>query len=105
MAAARRRWERARMPSRALVPAAIAATVALWGTAFVAIRATLPALGWDNLASGRLLLGALALGLVARRSGVRRPSARQLPLLAAIGATGYTGYQLLLSAGEESVAA
>jgi drug/metabolite transporter (DMT)-like permease len=93
------------MSPRALTAAAIAVTVSLWGTAFVAIRATLPHLGWASLASVRLLLAAAVLGLIARRAGVRRPAARQLPLLAVIGATGYTGYQLLLSAGEESVPA
>ena len=42
---------------RPLLVAAMAATVLLWGSAFVGIRATLPALGYANLASGRLLLG------------------------------------------------
>lgn len=93
-------------PVRALLlPAAIAVTVALWGTAFVAIRSTLPAVGYANLASGRLLLAALTLAVLAPRLGVRRPARRQLPLLAVLGATGYTGYQLLLSAGEETVPA
>ena len=94
------------MPARhALVPAALAATIGLWAGAFVAIRAALPALGWATLASGRLLVAAVTFALLARRLGVRVPDRAQLPLLAVLGATGYTGYQLLLSAGEETVSA
>src|SRR5215212_274213 len=88
---------------RILLVAAVALTVALWGSAFVGIRATLPALGYANLASGRLLLAAATFALLARRIGVRRPTRAQLPLIAGLGATGYAGYQLLLSAGEQTV--
>jgi len=80
----------------------VAATVLLWGSAFVGIRATLPALGYANLASGRLLLAAATFAMLSRRIGVRRPTKSQLPLLAALGAT---GYQLVLSAGEQTVSA
>jgi hypothetical protein len=61
------------------------------GSAVVGIRATLTALGYANLAnlaSGRLLLGALTLVVLARRIGVHRPTRSQLPLLAALSATG-----------------
>jgi hypothetical protein len=44
------------------------------GSAFVGIRATLTALGYANLASGRLLLAALTLVVLARRIGVHRPT-------------------------------
>jgi drug/metabolite transporter (DMT)-like permease len=87
------------------LPAAIATTVLLWGSAFVGIRAALPALGYANLAAGRLLLAALTFALLARRFPVPRPTRAQLPLLMALGATGYAGYQLLISAGEETVPA
>ena len=90
---------------RLLVPGALAVTICLWAGAFVAIRAALPALGYATLASGRLLIAAATFALLARRLGVTRPDRAQLPLLAALGATGYTGYQLLLSAGEERVSA
>ena len=93
------------MPSSLRLPAAITVTVLLWGSAFVGIRAGLPALGYANLASGRLLLAALTFAVLSRRFPVPRPSRGQLPLLAALGATGYAGYQLLLSAGEETVTA
>src|SRR5919202_4111392 len=93
------------MVDRARIPAAVAVTVGLWGSAFVAIRATLPAFGWSSLASGRLLLGAVAFLLLARGRGVGLPDRRQLPLLVALGATGFAGYQLSRSAGEETVTA
>jgi drug/metabolite transporter (DMT)-like permease len=90
---------------RPLLAAAVAATVLMWGSAFVGIRATLPTLGYANLACGRLLLAAATFAVLARRLQVRRPTRSQLPLLAALGATGYAGYQLLLSAGEQTVPA
>jgi drug/metabolite transporter (DMT)-like permease len=93
------------MPANARLCAAITATVLLWGWAFVGIRSALPALGYGNLVVGRFALAALMFALLARRLGVQRPSRRQLPLLAVLGATGYAGYQLLLSAGERTVPA
>jgi drug/metabolite transporter (DMT)-like permease len=79
--------------------------IVLWGSAFVGIRSALPAFGWEALASGRLLLAALTFGALCLPRPVARPSRRQLPLLALLGATGYAGYQLLLSAGETTVPA
>jgi drug/metabolite transporter (DMT)-like permease len=91
--------------SRARLLVAVGVTVVLWGSAFVAIRATLPAFGYASLASGRLLLGALAFAALARPLGIRRPTRGEVPWLMALGATGFTGYQVLLSAGEETVPA
>jgi hypothetical protein len=54
------------------------------GSAVVGIRATLTALGYANLAnlaSGRLLLGALTLVVLARRIGVTAQLARSFPCL------------------------
>jgi len=93
------------MPTNARLSAAITVTVLLWGSAFVGIRSALPALGFANLAAGRLVLAALTFAVLARRLGVTRPAPAQLPLLATLGATGYAGYQLLLSAGERTVPA
>ena len=93
------------MPYSLRLPAAITLTVLLWGSAFVGIRAALPALGYANLASGRLILAALTFAALSRRFPVPRPSRAQLPLLATLGATGYAGYQLLLSAAEQTVPA
>ena len=91
--------------SRPLVVPALAATILLWASAFVAIREALPSLGYGGLASGRLALAAVAFGAIALVARVRRPRRAELPVLAAMGATGYAGYQLLLSAGEQTVPA
>ena len=91
--------------SRPLVVAALAATILLWASAFVAIREALPSLGYGGLASGRLALAAVAFGAIALVAGVRRPQRAELPVLAAMGVTGYAGYQLLLNAGEQTVPA
>ena len=90
---------------RLLVVSALAATIVLWASAFVAIREALPSLGAGGTASGRLALAAVAFGVVAMVAGVRRPARAELPVLAAMGATGFAGYQLLLSAGERTVPA
>ena len=58
------------------LPAAITLTVLFWGSAFVGIRSALPALGYANLASGRLLLAALTFAALSRRFRVPRPSRR-----------------------------
>lgn len=89
-----------RKASRPAVAAAVAVTVLIWGSAFVAIRKAAPAVGVETLVSTRLILGAAVFALLAKRLGVRRPARRHLPLLAAIAATGLVGYQLLLAAGE-----
>jgi drug/metabolite transporter (DMT)-like permease len=90
---------------RLLVGAALTATILLWGTAFAAIREALPSFGPSALASGRLLLAALAFGVIALFTRARLPRRSELPALLAMGATGYAGYQLLLSAGEQTVPA
>lgn len=90
---------------RLLVVSALAATIVLWASAFVAIREALPSLGAGGIASGRLALAAVAFAVIAMAAGVRRPARSELPVLAAMGATGYAGYQLLLSAGERTVPA
>jgi hypothetical protein len=50
---------------RLLVVAALAVTVGLWASAFVAIRVLLPALGPGGVASARLALAAVAFGVLA----------------------------------------
>jgi drug/metabolite transporter (DMT)-like permease len=91
--------------SRLLVPAALAVTIVLWASAFVAIRQLLPALGPGGVTSGRLALAAVAFGVIALVAGARRPTRAEVPGLVVLGATGYAGYQLLLGAGERTVPA
>lgn len=90
---------------RLLVAAALTVTILLWGSAFAAIREALPSFGPGGLASGRLLLAAFAFGLIALFTRTRLPRRSELPALLAMGATGYVGYQLFLSAGEQTVPA
>jgi drug/metabolite transporter (DMT)-like permease len=85
--------------------AALATTVVLWASAFPAIRVGVAGLGVAGLSFLRLAVAAVALAAVAPVVGIRRPRARDLPSIALCGATGMTGYQLLLNWGEIHVAA
>jgi drug/metabolite transporter (DMT)-like permease len=85
--------------------AALAATVLLWASAFAAIRAALEHFSAGHLSALRLLIAALALGLVGAARGVRLPARRDLPAIAAVGFAGMTAYQLLLNSGERTVPA
>jgi terminal-alkyne amino-acid exporter len=88
-------------------PATLAAagTVLLWASAFPAITVAVRGLGPAGLAVARLAVASAALAVAAPWMGVRRPRARDLPLIALCGLAGMTGYQLLLNAGERVVPA
>src|SRR5215218_4289828 len=85
--------------------AALAATVVLWASAFAAIRAALEHFDAGHLGVLRLLIAAVALGVVAMTRGVGLPARRDLPAIAAVGFAGMTAYQLLLNSGERTVPA
>ncbi|KPC59716.1 DMT family transporter [Streptomyces chattanoogensis] len=84
---------------------ALAGTVVLWASAFPAIRVGVAGLGIAALSLLRLAIASAALAAVAPFAGVRRPRARDLPLIAVCGATGMTAYQVLLNWGEVHVPA
>jgi terminal-alkyne amino-acid exporter len=84
---------------------AAAGTVLLWASAFPAIAVAVRGFGPAGLAVARLVIASAALAAVAPVLGVRRPRARDLPLIALCGLAGMTGYQLLLNAGERVVPA
>jgi drug/metabolite transporter (DMT)-like permease len=84
---------------------AAAGTVLLWASAFPAISVAVGGLGPAGLSVARLAIASVSLGLAAPFVGVRRPHARDLPLIALCGAAGMTAYQLLLNAGERVVPA
>src|ERR1700736_664333 len=84
---------------------AAAGTVLLWASAFPAITVAVRGFGPAGLAVARLTVASAALALAAPLLGVRRPRARDLPLIALCGLAGMTGYQLLLNAGERVVPA
>jgi drug/metabolite transporter (DMT)-like permease len=83
--------------------AAVSVTLLLWASAFVAIRHLADTLSPGALSLGRLLVGSLCLGVVARSRGLPRLTRRDwLPLLV-IGVLWFGVYNVALNAGERSV--
>lgn len=85
--------------------AAIATTVVLWASAFVAIRAALPAYGPTYLAVLRFLVASTVLAIYALIMRIRLPAWRDLPRIALCGLVGIAGYNLALNTGEQTVTA
>jgi drug/metabolite transporter (DMT)-like permease len=83
--------------------AAIATTLVLWASAFVAIRH----LGHDftagGLSLGRLVVGSIALGAVAVSRGLPRPGRRDWVGLVVIGVLWFGVYNIALNQGEHHV--
>jgi drug/metabolite transporter (DMT)-like permease len=80
--------------------AAVIVTVVLWASAFVGIRAVGPSFSPGSLALGRLVVAAVALGIVALPRLKRWPKGREwLPILA-YGVMWFAGYNLALNAAE-----
>ncbi len=84
---------------------ALAATAALWASAFPAIRVGLDGYGVAGLTFLRLAVASSALAAAAPLMGVRLPRSRDLPLILLCAASGMAGYQLLLNWGEVHVPA
>lgn len=83
--------------------AAVAATLTLWASAFVAIRHLGSDFGPGSLSLGRLLVGVVALGVVALPRGLPRPSRRQWVSIATIGVLWFGVYNVALNEGERRV--
>jgi drug/metabolite transporter (DMT)-like permease len=83
--------------------AAVATTLLLWSSAFVAIRHLGPAYPAGALSLGRLLVGSVALGAVAVSRGLPRPSRRDWLALVAIGVLWFGVYNVALNQGEHQV--
>jgi drug/metabolite transporter (DMT)-like permease len=81
---------------------AAAVTVLLWSSSFVGIRAD-RALSPGVLALGRLTVATLALTLMMRVSGERRPGRDILPGAALCGALWFAAYNLALNQAEHEV--
>jgi len=84
---------------------ALGTTIILWASAFVGIRAALPAYGPLHLAVLRFLVATVVLGAGAYMLGVRLPERRDLPRIVLSGLLGVTGYNLALNTGELEVGA
>ena len=92
------------MPARPWLPlSAVAVTLVLWASAFVAIRH----LGRDfdpgALSLGRLLVGTACLGVAALVTGLQRPTRRELSTIVVIGVLWFAIYNLALNEGERRV--
>lgn len=92
-------------PARPALPlAAVATTLVLWASAFVAIRHLGEHVGPGALALGRLLVGSLCLGAVLGvRRDWRKPSRSDWVGLAAIGVLWFGVYNVALNEGERRV--
>lgn len=83
--------------------AAVATTLLLWASAFVAIRHLGHDFSAGALSLGRLVIGSIALGAVAVSRGLPKPSGRDWLGLVAIGVLWFGVYNLALNQGEHHV--
>ncbi len=90
-----------RHPALPLV--AVAVTLVLWSSAFVAIRHLGHTFSPGALSLGRLLVGSVALGAVLATRGWKMPNRREWPGLVAIGLLWFGLYNVALNAGERRV--
>jgi drug/metabolite transporter (DMT)-like permease len=90
-----------RTPTLPLI--AVAVTLVLWSSAFVAIRHLGGAFSPGALSLGRLLIGSLALGVVLRLRGWTTPGRRDWPGLVVVGLLWFGLYNVALNAGEHRV--
>ncbi|PWN04866.1 EamA family transporter [Nocardioides silvaticus] len=89
---------------RAVLPLlAVATTLVLWASAFVAIRHLGQDFSAGALTLGRIGVAALALAFVALRQGFPRPSRRQWVSIVVIGLLWFSLYHLALNQGEKWV--
>ena len=89
---------------RAWLPlAAVGCTLVFWASAFVAIRHLGEDFSPGALSLGRLLVGALCLGVVALSRGLPRPSRADLLIIVVIGVLWFGVYNVALNEGERRV--
>jgi drug/metabolite transporter (DMT)-like permease len=90
---------------KALVIAAIVATVLLWASAFPAIRVSLSAYTPAEVAFLRYLVASIALMGYALIKRIQVPRLRDLPLISLCGFVGFALYNFMLNAGQLTVSA
>jgi len=88
---------------RAVIISAVGVTIALWASAFVAIRYADRQLAPGALALGRLLVGSIALGLLVLIRREPFPSRRDLPGIVVCGVLWFGVYNVSLNAAETRV--
>ncbi|HEY0951994.1 DMT family transporter [Nocardioides sp.] len=90
-------------PAAWLSVTAVAVTLVFWASAFVAIRHLGEDFSPGALSLGRLLVGALCLGVVALSRGVPRPTGREWVSIVAIGVLWFGVYNVALNEGEHRI--
>lgn len=90
-------------PPTWLPVAAVAVTLVLWASAFVAIRHLGSDFSAGPLSLGRLVTGSLVLAVVALSQGLPRPTGRQWVTLVTIGVLWFGVYNVALNEGEQRV--
>jgi drug/metabolite transporter (DMT)-like permease len=88
---------------RRLALAAAIATVILWASAFVGIRAAGRVLSPGSLALARLVVGSLALGILVAVRRQPLPRRADIPGLLACGVLWFGAYNLLLNQAERTI--
>ena len=88
---------------RRLTLGAVAVTLVLWASAFVAIRHLGGSVSPGALSLGRLLVAAIVLGVMVLRRPRRWPTRRDLPLLLACGVLWFGVYNVALNAAEQRI--
>ncbi len=91
------------MKERDLSVPALLVTVILWASAFVGIRAISDAFSPGAMSLGRLVVGALALALVARPRLSTMPHGRMLGLVVVYGVAWFGVYNVALNAAEQDL--
>ncbi|GAA1145988.1 DMT family transporter [Nocardioides aquiterrae] len=81
----------------------MAVTLVFWASAFVAIRHLGRDFSPGSLTLGRLVVGALCLGVAALSRGLPRPTGRQWLSIVSIGVLWFGVYNVALNAGERRV--
>ena len=91
------------LADRDLSVPALAVTVVLWASAFVGIRAVADVFEPGPLSLGRLLVGAVALTVIARPWRHSLPRGGTLGLVVVYGVVWFGAYNVALNAGETSL--
>ena len=91
--------------NRLAVGAAVATTVVLWGSTFVAIRVALRGYGPIELAAGRYVVASVLFGVFTFFIRPKAPRRAHLPRIAVLGVTGFALYNFALNIGEQTVTA